>query len=154
MYDEARRTLKPDRALTAKNALTEFVDWVVENGFSVHKISTGLSWVELEKQQRCIRSALLAVVSAQAFSIPVLHPEQQKDADWTVNIDWRLSELKAAGAFLEHLGVMNEHSIQTALRRINLSHAHLWDKNFSRGDFEGADFQHTSLFGVFSSDLA
>lgn len=146
LYNESRRILTPEIAKKKKESLTELINWIFLNGFSVHKINPELSWIDLVTYQHCAFSTLMASASATASAIPVgdwdtvSHP-----APWTVNISWPQTDRWDSKRRLNDLGVAVESTVISALRRINLSSQTLWDASFSRNNLEGADLKSANI---------
>lgn len=146
LYNEARLKLTPAKAIEAKAALTDLINWVLVNGFSVHKVASEVPWSGLTLQQRCASSALLASTSAIATAIPIGDwIAANFDSDWTVNIDWPAVDHTGIKGFFNDLGVTIETSIIGALRRINIADQKLWDTSLSRANLDGADLRFTTL---------
>jgi uncharacterized protein YjbI with pentapeptide repeats len=145
LYDEARRTVKSDDALVARSKLTEFLDWILINGASVHKAFDGLNWRAYETRQRCSEAALLAVSSAIVSCIS-MEGEKINDGAFTLNLRFD-SDFNRTDAvrFLDRVGVTCELPVQLALKRINLSHQNMWALNFSRADLAETNFNQANL---------
>jgi uncharacterized protein YjbI with pentapeptide repeats len=142
LYDEARLKLTPDTAAKQKNSLTELINWVLINGFSVNKLEPELSWNELATQQRCAISALIASASAMATVIPIGDWDTVEfHAPWTVNIHWPQSHRFSTKDQLNKIGVSVEAPVIGALRRLNFSDQYLWDAGLSRTNLAGTDFR-------------
>lgn len=146
LYNEARLNLTPDKALVAKDALTQLINWVIIHGFSVPRIAPESSWTDLNRQQRCAVSALIASASAMATAIPVGDWETAEvEAPWTVNIDWDNRGSNPLKEQFNNFGVSAEAPIIGALRRINISDQELWDASLSRTNLEGADLRFARI---------
>lgn len=146
LYNEARRVLSPKKSLEPKSALTDFINWVIINGFSVHKTNPDLAWSELVIKHRCAVSALIASTSAIATAIPIGDwSSNEFDAPWTINIRWPKDDLVVVKRIVSDIGITVESPIISALRRINLSDQRLWDTSLSRTNFEGADLRSATL---------
>ena len=156
LYDEARRMLKPQKALKAKNALAELIAWVGQNGFSINKISADNSWQDLHKQQCCSRSTLVAATSAITSSIPIKWKHNCLHSDCTVNLKPHKFVRHHQGHLLvlvDQIGTLNNAGISRCFRRFNFQGMLFGVRNFVRTNFAGSNFRdchfiHSLFYGV------
>ncbi|MDR6103429.1 hypothetical protein QE369_003626 [Agrobacterium larrymoorei] len=146
LYNEACLRMQPETASAYKEKLTEFVDWVLIYGFSVHKAAPETGWSQLATNQRCALAALFATASAMAFVIPIGDWDAVEfNPHWTLNIKWPDAKNFTVKRKLYDVGVSDEHPVIGALRRLNLADTSLWDASLSRIDIEGADLRYARL---------
>ncbi|MEM7061132.1 MAG: pentapeptide repeat-containing protein [Pseudomonadota bacterium] len=147
-----------DRTIARKDALTEFYNFVLANGFPIS--GRAKTFREEEGTQRRAEHALLAVASGLALSIPVQDAEEDEAPQHLLNVNFEGGS-KSPHVMLNRLAAGPEGTGLANLARLKLAGAdligaslytaNLREANLGRAHLNEADLEATELRGAFMS---